>query len=249
MSSQFKVSGKPVTIPAAVPDANALSIGAWKQLVHWETSGDPVSVDLVLDVRLTSSAGRGFPSVLANNFCAGAFYDTGAGPTYTWDDSADGCIAIKIECGTGSNPRTLYADARGGRYALGPNQWVRVSVARWLAAGTTDTVVQAGIAPSDGSGDYFTFSAVIDGIAAAGVAALAVPPGAVWWDFYPLPDTSWSAISMDTPAAWIARRYESVAAPLYNPPTTPLPLLGSNGIVLTNQGAAAAGVCLTFWVR
>lgn len=242
-------SGKPVTVPAAIPDGNALEITSWKQLCAWEIDGDPVPVDLVLDVRLTTSSGRGFPSVYANNFCAGAYYDTGAGPTYTWDDSADGCIAIKIECGTGNAPRTLYGDARGGRYALGPNQWVRVSVARWLAAGTTDTVVQGAIAPADGSGDYLTYSAVIDGVAALDTAALAVPPGAVWWEFYPLADTSWSAISMDTVSPWIARRYESVAAPVYNPPTTPLPLLGSNGIVLTNQGAAPAGVCLTFWVR
>lgn len=248
MKVDFKVSGKPVTVLAAVPSANTLAISAWKQLVHWETSGNPVPVDLVLEVNLPASVRGGFPPIYANNFCAGAYYDSGI-TTYSWDDSADGCIALKIECGTGSVPRTLYADCRSGRFALGPNRWVRVSVARWLAAGTSDTVVQAGLATSDGSGDFLTYSAVIDEIAAAGQASLPVPPGALWWEFYPAPGGSWSAVSMDSANPWIARRYESAGAPVYNPPSSPLPLLGSNGLTFTNQGAGDSGLCAVFYVR
>lgn len=243
--SIFKTSGKPVTVPAAVPDANTAGISAWQQLMHWEIDGgDPVPVDLVLDVKLLSSVADGFPEVWANNFAAGGRY-----VGFNWDDAAEGCVAIKVECGTGNLPRTLYADCRGGRYALGPNQWVRVSVARWLAAGNSPVTVQGGLAPSDGSGDYFTYSAVIDGVAAASSVSLAVPPGAVWFDFYPFPDSSWSAKSIDTPSAWVARRYESAVSPVYNPPSSPLPLISSNGVTLTNDGAAAAGVMLVFWVR
>lgn len=249
MKTSFRVSGKPVTVPAAVPSANALSVSAWQQLLTWESKGAPVAVDLELEIGLPSSAAPGFPPVRPFGLCAGGYYDQGGGTTYTWDDSAEGCVVLKIECGTGSNPRTLYADARGGRFALGPNEWVRVAVARWLAAGSSPVLAQAGIGPSDGSGDYLTYSAVIDGVAAAGQAVLAVPAGALWWDFYPIAGGSWSATSMEVANAPIARRYESAATPVYNPPTSPLPLLGSNGIVLTNQGAAASGVCAVFYVR
>lgn len=239
-------SGRSVNVPAAVPLGNTTSILAWQQLLSWERSEGPMPVDLQLDVRLPASVGGGFPEIFANNFCAGAY--SAAGPD-AWDDSADGCIALKIELGTGANPRTLYADCRGGRFALGSNSFVRVSVARWLAAGTTATLVQGGISPSDGSGEYLTYSAVIDGVAAAATAVINVPPGATWFDFYPAPAGSWSAVSMDSVNPWIARRYESTTAPLYNPPTSPLPLLGSNGLVFTNRGAAPSGVCAVFYVR
>lgn len=249
MSDVIYTSGKPVRVPPTVATANATTIAQWQQLLSWERlDGVPMPVDLQLDVRLPASAGGGFPEIFANNYCAGGYYDGGGGP-FAWDDSAEGCIAVKIELGTGANPRTLYADCRGGRFALGSNLFVRVSVARWLAAGVTEAIVQGGISPSDGSGSYLTYSAVIDAVAPAAVAALAVPPGAEWFDFFPTADSVWSAISMDASAAWLARRDNQAAAPVYTPPTSPLPLLGSNGVVLTNEGAAPAGVTVCFWVR
>lgn len=247
---EYAISARPVTVTSAIPTGNATTISNWLQVMSWERFMGPMPVDLQIDVRLPTSAGGGFPEVYANNFCAGGYYDAG-GP-FAWDDSADGCVALKIELGAGSNPRTLYADCRGGRYSLGSNNFVRVSVARWLAAGSgSDAVVQAGISPSDGSGEYLTYSAVIDAVAAAGSAVLAVPPGAAWWDFYGTDGSSWSAVSMDTAASWVARRFQSATpgSSVYDPPTSPMPLLGSNGIVLTNQGAAAAGVTACFWIR
>lgn len=245
----IKFSGTTVTVGSAIPNGNTLSPTNWQQVLSWEADV-PIPVDLQLDVRLPTSAGGGFPDVNAINFCAGGYYDDGLGTTYTWDDAASGCVVLRIEMGAGPDARTLYADCRGGRYALGSQKWVRVSVARWLAAGGGATAVVSGaVAPADGSGDYLTYSAAIDAVAAAASAVLAVPPGALWFDFYPTEGASWEATSTDATANWVARRVESAAAPVYNPPTSPLPLLGSNGVTLVNNSAGAAGAYVCFWVR
>jgi hypothetical protein len=243
----IKFSGTTVTVTAAVPGGNSLAPVNWQQLLSWD-SADPLPVELQLSV----SVGEGvlsFPSSAAIGFCAGARYDNGGGTVWTWDDSAEGCVVLKIEMGSGPDSRTVYADCRGGRFALGSQRSVRVSVARWLAAGSAPAQVQGAVAVADGSGDYLTYSAAISGVAAAADATMAAPPGALWWEFYPEEAGAWEASSTDGTANWRAQRSCVAASPVYLPPTSPLPLLGSNGLVLVNVGAAASGVYACFWVR
>jgi hypothetical protein len=243
----IKFSGTTVTVSAAIPGGNTLAPANWQQLLAWD-SDVPVPVELQLTVAIPDAI-LTFPPAGTVGFCAGARYNNGAGTIWTWDDSADGCVVMKIEMGSGPDARTIYADCRGGRYSLGSQRSVRVSVARWLAAGVAACQVQGAVAPADGSGDYLTYSAAIGAVAAAGDATMPAPPGALWFDFYPEEDGEWEASSTDAAVNWRAQRSVVGAAPLYMPPTSPLPLLGSNGITLVNVGAAASGVYACFWVR
>ena len=240
-------SGRPFDIPAAVPATNMTDVTAWSQIAEVLCDA-PMPLELQLEVKLATSLGGGLPRTDLINYQAGGRYDLVGGP-FNWDACEEGCVVVKVEMGGGQDARYVLCDARNGRFELGSQQQVRVSVARWLAAGTFASQIRASISPSDGSGDYLQYSAAIAGVAAAASANLYNPPGAQWFELFPELGGDWTVVSTDSTANWQARRIASATNPIYVPPWSPLPLPGSNGISVTNNGAGAAGVQIVYWVR
>lgn len=230
-------------VPYTVPAGNVTFPQEWQFVTEWFADGDPRPVDLQLDTYFLPLDGLvvsnpGFPTGQRPVFSAGSTLVT---------SPAGSTIVVRIELGQGPNARTLYCDLKSGRFALGSQERVRVSVARWKTSEplTGNIRVQAGISETDGSGEYLTYTMVSTSIVAAASLTVYWPPGAAWWDWYSNGD--FFAVQYSPDLGYVAR-YANVSPPVYVPPSSPLPIL-SSGVTLTNDGAIDSPITIVVWVR
>lgn len=240
----IRSSGGQIIVPAAMPPINASFPLSFQQLLEWESFKGPLSVELQLQSQYQPPpAGQTFPdnSVSGVGELAGANDNPGL-----WGLNAG--LVAKIELGSGPIPRTLYSDVRNGRWALGSQSRVRVSVARWIVNQSSglQLSLQGAVAPCQGGSDAdpLTFTCGRE-IAAGATASLVTPNGAVWFDTFV---AAGSQIEI-TGIGGIYYKDTTLAAPICFPPATPWPLPAQGTLDFENVGAAAAQVFVTFWLR
>ena len=244
----FRQAGGVAYVGAVINPLNLTTPRAFEQLLDWE-SKLPQACELELQLQLqpgTPLSPTAFPDEL---FSSG--YAAGAYNGFPWDGGSP--VITKYETGGGADARVFYSDTRPGRFSLGVQQRVRVSVARWLVdsgfVGST-LVVQGSIGPSRGTdADPPTYTA--NGLVpTAANRNLTAPPGAVWWDW------QCSSGSVGVPVQvqcehgdGLFYKDTTVAAPVVYPPSAPYPVIPFAGFNFINLGAVDAGVTVTFWVR
>lgn len=244
-----RTSGGQLIIPAALPVLNATAPREMQQLLEWESLRGPLSCELQLQCQYQPAFTQGFPDTsIASSEPAGAYYDE----VSVWNLGQSALIA-KLELGSGPVPRTIYADMRSGRWALGSQQRVRVSVGRWIGAfpfaGTQVSVQAAVAAASSTDADPLTYTAAIQ-IPVAGTRSITTPPGACWFDAQigaDDPTVGAQVLITDSVTTWY--RDSTPAAPVIYPPASPWPIGQLTTLDVINRGAAAANVRLVFWVR
>lgn len=240
----LRTSGGQIIVPATMPPINASFPRSYQQLLEWESFRGPLSVELQLQSQYQPPpAGDTFPdnSISGVGEVAGANDNPGFWPL-------TGGLVAKIELGSGPIPRTLYSDVRSGRWALGSQTRVRVSVARWIAdePNGLQLSLQGAVAPCQGGSDAdpLTFTCGRE-IAPAEIASLVTPNGAVWFDTF-------IGAGAQIEISGIGGTYykdTTLAAPICFPPATPWPLAAQGTLDFENVGAAAAQVFVTFWLR
>lgn len=225
-------------LPGTCPPANVNAPAEWILLMEWKSDENPLPVDLQLDAFVVADNVTSFPKPRI------ALH---AGSTYFTD--VDGFVGIiRLELGQGPNARTIYADLKGGRYALGSQERVRVSMCRWQTSllGNANIRVEAGISETDGSGEYLTYTMAQLTVAPGSDLAVQFPPGAAWWEYYSAGDFRAAFSSGDTYN--FSERLAAQSPPVYEPPSSPLPV-SQGALTLTNIGVDPASVVVVIWVR
>lgn len=252
----WRQSGGYLALPATLPGINTTRPREFTFLLDFE-SAHPVAVEWQVNYETqdpTQPQG-GFPnSNVAQEAFAGAYFDS----SNIWTCEDRGCIVCKIELGAGLNARTLFTDLRAGRFSLGVQQRVRVSVARWLFAGDNDAVlaIQSTVAPAKTSdADPPTFTAEIV-VAGPGLSnTITVPTGAQYFDFTARPVVGLGNVYDATKifVYGIDSQYykdSTLAAPVVFPPASPWPVRqGTTYFDVLNLGAVDAQVAMQFWIR
>lgn len=238
-------SGGVLRVSPDLPTLNTVSPRDFTFLLEWEAK-KPTSCELQMQLQYQepSLVASGFPdATYSYGFSAGARLDG----SNVWD-FADPIIA-KYETGGGSNARVFYSDVRPGRFSLGVQQRVRMSIARWLQpdAGGGFIAVQGSIAACKFSdADPPTYTATTT-IAAAASKQITSPPGALWWDFSTAQLGSQIRV---TSFQGLYYKDTTIASPVQIPPVTPYPWLTGNSLLtVENVGALEATVTLQWWVR
>ena len=252
-----RLAGGMARIAAACPAPNLTTPQAWQQLVEWNGLASAVEWQVQITYETPNGGWPGanpmpgdFPPIrYANDVIAGMG---------GWNGLPATRVVAQIECGSGPVARKFYTDVRSGRFSLGVQERVRISVARWAANDYLDRtlIVQSTVGPaqmSDADPPTFSCSHVFEG----GESLYAiVPPGAVWFDF--------STSNMDPATFWLhaqalggsggADFYRSFdpAAPISVPSPGPWPLPAQCGQIYVRNIDAAGfqhPATLTFWVR
>lgn len=249
-SHGWRQSGGVLRVPGVFNPLNLERPRAFDSLLEWE-SELPQACELELQLQLQPDAGlspTGFPDeTVSNGFCAGAFNG------FAWDLFET--VIAKFETGGGADARVFYSDVRPGRFALGVQQRVRVSIARWLRDSSyvaSSLVVQGSIGPAQATdADPLTYTAAIQ-LPAAGQRNLTAPPGALWWDWQI--DTgvasTYSQVIVQTPAG-VSYKDTTYTAPIIYPPAAPYPWVCSAAPNLSfiHAGGDPCNLIVTFWVR
>lgn len=219
----------------------------WKLLIDWENDCAE-ACDLQLEVTQAQGTNDSFPPNNFRNYTAGSYY-TGGGST-----STDPKGIIKVEFG-GFQPRTVYADLANGRFSVGGQEKVRVSVCRWgVATGATTTLrARASIVPSSGDSELLRYSARLT-IAAADNETITVPPGARYFEVYPDCSNAGAANAPVLSLSGAVSGKRDLLQGIYYPPSSPLPIQGVSGaggqtVTVANSGSASVDVLLVFWVQ
>lgn len=234
--------GGSAILPGTLPPANAAAPNEWVFVVEWVSDDEPRPVDLQIDTFRIPPTGQtdDFPP-RAPLLHASAFGLSGVPGTTG---------IVRLELGQGPNARTLYCDLKSGRFALGSQTRVRVSMCRWLTAEPSNDAVrvQIGISETDGSGEYLTYTMVRSEELIVGDAFdFSFPPGAAWWEFYSDGDwVAYEAASADN--LGYAARFVETSPPVYTPPSSPLPVTYQR-MTLENVGTEAAAITVVVWVR
>lgn len=240
-------SGGVLEVGPALSPFNTISPRQYETLLSWEARV-PMAVEWEVNIQQqdpTILAGGFPPADLSGTWLAGAYFDA----SNIWDSDSGSCVICKIELGSGPNARTIFTNLRGGRFALGTQSRVRISVARWLAAdgGNAVLLVQSSVAPAQYTdAEPPTYSAQIR-IPAGITKSIVQPPGALWVDLaISLGNTQIEVQSFD----FKAYKNNSSTAPLCYPPASPWPA-PTNGTLyeVTNTGAAEAVCTLHWWIR
>jgi len=235
-------NGGVVILPGTLPPANATAPTQWIFVTEWVSDAAPKPVDLQIDTVAMYAVGvtpSGWPPLRP-------MFNAGGGDGV---DPIQGTTAIvRLELGQGPNARVLYCDLKSGRFALGSQTRVRVSIARWQTADANnqDTRVEIGISETDGSGEYLTYSFGGLEVLAGNAAGLQFPPGAAWFDYYSEGDFESSYVIGDD--FGYSARLAAQSPPVYIPPTSPLPV-SRPSVVFTNVGADPASLIVVVWVR
>lgn len=245
-----RLSGGRCMIAAAVPPANASLPRTWELLLQWTRDTGPLAVDLQLQLTLQGnvSGANEFPSKRNTSYRAGANVSAGS----LWNFAPYPLTIVMIELGSGPDARVIYSDLRSGRFSLGAQEQVRVSVARWGPNNDSfDCLVQGSVAPSDGSSDYLTYSASIE-IAAGDTVTMNVPPGATFFECTADDYDCLLTITNGTPATafWVRDTTVGGAGPAFVPPTSPIALPGGTAFLfITNDSAADHVVTVEFFLK
>lgn len=245
---EFRTAGGQIMIGRELPALNASAPREMQQLLEWESMRGPRSCELQLQCQYQPAFTQGFPDTsIASSEPAGAYYDA----TSVWSLGNSALIA-KIELGSGPVPRTLYADMRPGRWALGSQSRVRISVGRWLGEfpfASTVSVQAAVAAASSTDADPLTYTAAIS-IPAGATRNITTPPGACWFDAQignDDPTLGVKVLISDSVNCWY--KDSTQAAPVCYPPATPWPIGQLTTLDVINRGATTALVRLVFWLR
>lgn len=249
-SRGWRLSGGVVQLPADLPTFNTTSPRAFTQLLEFESKlAQPVELELQLQSQPVPTP-DGFPDGASSvSPCAGA-YQFGT----PWNLSAPniGIVIAKYETGSGADARTFYSDVRPGRFALGVQQRVRMSVARWLVAGVAGSFIniQGSIAPARGTdADPPTYTCGIDLPLGDDLYVMA-PPGAMYWTFDCVANAGFSAqvIAQIPGQAQFYRDTNPAAAILY-PPAPAWPLGAGDALIHFINAGVDCRLFATFWVR
>lgn len=248
----WRQAGGSCDVPAALPPLNATEPRAFVQLLEWEAK-HAISCELELQTQSQPAVTpTGFPDGSNTSGArAGAFQ-----AAFSWNQTAGGnndIILAKYETGSGADARVFYSDCRPGRFSLGVQRRVRISLARWLRAGAAGTSfsVQGSIGPAHATdADPLTYTAAIE-VLAAGQAQIEAPPGAQWWNF----DISNGLAPFDGSMLAVANESQymkdcSPLNPVQWPPSSPWPFTCGPGFInFLNTGATNLNLVVTFWVR
>jgi hypothetical protein len=246
-------SGGLVVVPAALHTLNTTIPRAFQAWLEF-FSAQPQEVELEVQTQAQPvPIPDGFPDGTNTATARAGAFSLGG----TWDSNPGNSdiIVAKYETGSGVDARVFFGDVRPGRFSLGVQQRVRISVARWLrAAGTADSqyVVQGSIGPARGTdADPITYTCATN-ILAAGESFLQAPPGALYWwvDLANgLGPFDGSILMVVDGQAQFSRTIDP-AAPVQSPPGCPWPFPAGPGQVhFINTGASNLDVVVTFWVR
>jgi hypothetical protein len=245
----WTASGGQLELPGTLNPANLTAPIAYLFLSDWE-SLTPKSVEWQVNVQARDAAGlssTAFPPP-----AQGIAFNAGANflPLDRWDSDNDSCVVCKIELGAGPNARTIFSDLRPGRFALGVQTRVRVSVARWFKAapppqGSYDIQSSVGAAETSDA-DPPTFSAMRR-LNPGQLSTIFQPPGALWLDLsIAQGNTTVRIQSFDFDGV----KCNDPAAPVCYPPSTPWPAPSAGSTFdVTNVGPVPAIVTVRWWVR
>ena len=219
----------------------------WQLLLDWSHSL-PAPVELNLELRKAEAPGSVFPIRNQSGYFAGSNW---SGPPVYLANAQ--CGVMRLEFGA-AVPRVLYADLQNGRYSLGVQRSVRVSVAFWgTTVLTSNLIIWGSVAPSNGDSDSLRYSANFPVINAGASVMMAVPPGARYFDCYPGVVDAGTANAPNVRVQGAVRCKRDMASGIYYPPSSPLPVeianSGGSFVQIDNQGAAAVDVIATFFVQ
>lgn len=241
-------SGGQVTLPGELPAANANLPREFLHVLSWE-SLTPQSCEWQVSLQtLAALANSDFPPQdTAIKYPAGAV--SGAS---LWAYQA--AVTCKVELGSGPDARTIYTDLIAGRYSLGVQSRVRVSVARWRSAGAP-IQIQSAVAPAKHTdSDPPTFSA-LRLFNSNESAQIMTPCGAQWFEVTGvaqgggLLSLASEGVQMVVVGAHGLYGFDSTASPpimFPGPPPWPVDL---GGFLSVRCGTVPAIVCVRFWVR
>jgi hypothetical protein len=242
----YRTSGGQLVVPNVINPLNATVPRAFQQLLEWESFKGSVPCELQLQSQYQPApSGQTVPDTsIATSEYAGANDNPGL-----WDLGGTALIA-KIELGSGPIPRTLFCDVRSGRWALGSQTRVRISVARWIGdniATSTELSLQGAVAPCGGGSDADPLTYTCGKVLAIGaVQSLVTPPGAGWFDCLVSPAGAQVQING---VGGMFYKDTTLAAPVCYPPATPWPLSNLGVLDFENVGIVEATLVVTFWLR
>lgn len=253
-SGVARLQGGRQTIAAIAPTRNATAPNDLQSLLEW--NGPPTSLEWQNQFQVLATGGGSTefpPKAYSSDWAAGAYYN--ASNVWAGGDGEQTCLLAKIETGSGPLARSYYADLRVGRFALGVQERVKISVGRWYAddAFGRTVEIQAAVGPAQaGDCDPPTFTATTAVVAGA-TKTMVQPPGALWWDFAVDQFGAQVAIETDTIQGVNRGLYfkdTTAAAPIVFPPASPYPALANGGLYnARNYGSVDCFVTMTFWVR
>lgn len=243
----LRVAGGFVVVPAIMPPANMSTPLVWQQWLEW--NGPPAAVEWQVQLK-NAEQPLGFPP---RNYSAD--WIAGASAATPGGGAVGSHIVARIECGSGPTARMFFADVRAGRFALGVQERVRISVARWRADDPFLRPVeyQGTIGPAQATdADPPTYSVIHTFTAGENLNQMAVPPGAAWFDF----SLTAGAVRV-TFTGYTGGNYGSIyrdvgaSPPVSIPGPGPYPVPAGAGNVNAIQPSALDGatLSLTFWVR
>ncbi len=243
----WKQDGGSIVIQPTIPAINTLEPRQFDLFASFE-SKEPQPVEWQVQAQYNeASTGVGFPPIgTAFNLFAGAL-DVAGGPIL---HGAQGAVVCKLELGGGPNARVIYTDLRNGRFSLGVQQFVKVSVARWAINDPIGATIlaQCSLVPSKGHTDAEppVFSC-LGNVAVAGTVSVVIPPGATWFYLTNI-DLGTQLTVNAVNARWLVD--SAAAAPVFYPPNPPWPVpAGATVLDIENTGGATANFNLQFWVR
>jgi hypothetical protein len=246
--------GGTIIIPSDINSLNAAKPSVFSELLEWVSDdGLPHAVEMQLQTQALDPtvSGSDFPDV--NYVRARAAGATG----WTYDFDGNSCTVMQVETGAGSNARRFWCDLRAGRFSLGVQTRVRLSVCRWVGNATSgeSLTVQGSIAPAqavEADPPTYTMRRMID----SGLTEDApIPPGAHWFyvNAQGNPDADQEAecqlriVSEDADTFIVDT---TQVAPLHYPPASPWPVpIGSTFLRVHNVGTEDAVVSVIYWVR
>lgn len=230
-----RLSAGVVRLGPAVPPENFVTPNTWQFLVEWAS---PVASTVEWQVQLDSGLHSGF-------------FPDGSGHipfiAAAWDWVLNAGVIVRVECGSGPTARTFYCDLRSGRFALGVQERVRISIARWLAPDASGrvVVVQSTLGPAQASdAECPTYTA--KGNTVGPSKSLPIPPGAQWFDF-----TSGNPVTVLVGGFEYARdTVTNPLAPVIVPGPGPYPVpAGATHVDFFWPGGFGGAATVIFWVR
>lgn len=184
--TEAKQSGGLLTL-ATFNALNTARPAGFDLLLDWKAAnGLSAPVELQLDFQRPGIYPTSFPVASRPVYFAGVC-DTDGQP-----HTGYGAAVVKIETG-GRTPRTLYSDLRRGRWSLGSQESVKVSIAFWGLAWTDPSAFPTGmqiagnVVPHSPLAEPLRYT-MAEALDPAATLQLPIPPGAVYCELVPQPN-------------------------------------------------------------